>query len=142
MTHPSSDRCSRPLRPDLLVLVLGTSESHSELVPEFRYLLSSLLVADTQPAGEMNSRFMDRTVGVPPLLGTRSDFRPTSPRRQQRGLRAVADATPPPLVRDLRIVFPNKDVTGEIVAVACIDPRFRISARDGRWPTLEKCWYL
>ena len=56
--------------------------------------------------------------------------------------RAVADATPPPLVRDLRIVFPNKDVTGEIVAVACIDPRFRISARDGRWPTLEKCWYL
>ncbi len=64
MTHPSSDRCSRPLRPDLLVLVLGTSESHSELVPEFRYLLSSLLVADTQPAGEMNSRFRG-----PPFIG-------------------------------------------------------------------------
>ena len=38
-------------------------------------------------------------------------------------MRAVADATPPPLVRDLRTACPSKDVTGEIVAVACTDPR-------------------
>ena len=36
--------------------------------------------------------------------------------------RAVADATPPPLVRVLRTVCPSKDVSGEIVAVACIVP--------------------
>ena len=38
-------------------------------------------------------------------------------------MRAVADATPPPLVRVLRTVCPSKDVTGEFAAVAFIDPR-------------------
>ena len=37
-------------------------------------------------------------------------------------MRAVADATPPPLVRALSTECPSKDVTGEIAVVACIDP--------------------
>ena len=52
-------------------------------------------------------------------------------------MRAVADATPPPLVRDLRTACPSKDVTGEIAAVAIIGPRSEFQRGMSVGPHLE-----